>query len=42
MENVKCSAHSDVALTWRRNDSDDGLTAMCWKTNEFKLKEKQN
>lgn len=40
---TKCSAHSDIALTWRHKDRDDGLTtarqtAMRWKTTEIKLK----
>lgn len=43
----KCSAHSDTALTQRRNDRDDGLTtagqtATRWKTTEIKLKRKQS
>lgn len=43
----KCSAHRDIAPTWRHNNRNDGLTtagqtATCWKTTEIRLKMKQS
>lgn len=44
---TKCSAHSNIALTWRCKDAGDGpmnarqAVATCWKTTERSKNEKE-